>query len=1166
MSFVHLHLHTQFSFLEGAIKIEELVAKASEFQMRACAITDHGNLCGAIKFYQTLKKQAIKAIIGQGFLLKDKDAACCNLICLNKLGYQNLIKLSTLSYTEGKKLQTPYLKTEWLEKYNEGLFLLLGEPDSNLAKAALSQNFSEALQTIQKYQQIFGSRLYLEISDSGIESQKDLKFQLQKLSKQANVDLVATNPCFYLTKQDAYPQFILQLMGKQQKLDSNSQQKPVTEELYFKNQTEMEQIFKESIPESLINSIKISDACELNLDNKQFFLPAITATGNTNLEAKIHQKSNEGLKVRLKQLKKLYRWEGATFEKKEQIYLKRLEYELKVITEMGYSGYFLIVSDFVLWAKQNDILVGPGRGSGAGSLTAYSLFITNIDPLGYDLLFERFLNPGRKSMPDIDIDFDTEKRQLVIEYIKNKYGKKNVCQISALGSLQPKAAIKGVARVLNFSYMEAETIANMIPNALDITIEKAIEQNSSLAEMQENGQEKEKELLKIALRLEGLNSNLSTHPAGIIIMDTAIDSKIPLCTAKDSEDIQSQYSMEDAEQQGAVKFDILGLQNLTIIRHSVKKINQQDPNFDLNLISLDKTKIFRTLGQGLTVGVFQMESYGITKLIRKMNPTKFEDLIAIIALYRPGPLGSGMINDYINRKKLKQKIEYPHPLTENILKPTYGVLIYQEQVMRIVQEVAGFSLSDADIFRRAMGKKNLSSLMEQKEKFIEKCNSRNVSTQAAENLFNIIDKFGGYGFNKSHSAAYALISYQTAYLKSYYPKEFYLSMINSELNNSTQIKKILDEIRKQKFKILPPCINRSQMEFTFDGDTLVFGLTAIKGIGKTSFGKTLEKRNPEFKDLLSFCKSLDKINSRVMSSLIKVGAFDCLEKNRKKLFNNLEYFLEIAEYNSREQLQAGSLFEDLPTENIELDSLKLKDSDDWSFEEKLEQQKEVVGFYLGQTPLSFYRQDLIFFHDLTKLRNLELPKTKQDIWIICYVYNLRISINEQNKKKAELQLEDNSASYTFFISADKYSQIQSILDRDSVLLCKLSSPHKNNPTTFFINKVFSLEKIRQKFANLVAINFNTNNLTKAQYTEKLQTIKELIEKQSGNNPVIIKLISADTSIALELSQKITITKILINSLTKIVPIENIVIKYNKSLLQKFLIEQNGRKNNFTGLN
>ena len=825
MNFVPLHLHTHYSLFEGMIQIQPLAKKIKEFGFTACAITDHQNLHGAISFYNELKKENIKSIIGQGFFLQNPNNTLTrfNLLCQNRKGYQNIIKLSTKSYLKGKIGHLPTLRKEWLSEYAEGLFFISGELESDIATALLKDDIEKAKNIVTEYQQIFGNRFFLEVSNPNSTKQKQLKEKLLKLTNDCQIEIIATNPCFYLEPEDSYSHLILRLMGKQQKINEETKKLEV-KDFYLKSLQKIQEEFIEN-PEFLKNTIKIADACELDLENKQFHLPQLENAGSIILD-----KANKGLQERLQKLQILYQWNTEETLKKKNIYQKRLDYELQVITDMGYEGYFLIVADFVNFAKKNEILVGPGRGSAAGSLVAYSLKITNIDPLEYNLLFERFLNPARKSMPDIDIDFESENREKIIEYIKEKYGKKRVAQISTLGRLQAKAVLRGVARVLDYSYTDADNICSMIPPRLGVTLKDAINENPDFSDLTKPDAE-DKELLSIALKLESLNSNLSTHAAGIVIMDTDIEERIPLCSPKEEEEVQIQYTMEDAEKQGAVKFDILGLKNLTIIRDCLIKIRKIKPDFDLEKIRFDDISTYQLLALGLTKGVFQLESDGIVRLIRKMKPTNFEDIIALIALYRPGPLGSGMVDDYINRKNLLQKTEYIHPRTVDILSSTYGVMVYQEQIIRIVQEVAGYSPKDADIFRRAMGKKDQFAMDQQRAEFIKKCQENKISEQEATEIFSNIDKFAGYGFNKSHSAAYAIISYQTAYLKRHYSKEFYLCLLNNEIGNQIQIKIILEELNKTKIKLLLPSINHSYPKFTLEGNSIRYGFTAIKGIG-----------------------------------------------------------------------------------------------------------------------------------------------------------------------------------------------------------------------------------------------------------------------------------------------------------------------------------------------
>lgn len=1151
MSFAPLHLHTQYSLFESTIRIENkdqpvLAKHLKELQFSACAITDHNNLHGIVSFYNSLKKEGIKPIIGQGFLLQTEQRSITklNLLCMNKEGYQNLIKLSSLSYLEGRKNQQPTIHKEWLAKYHEGLFLLSGELESDIAQNVLF-DFSQAKKIALTYQQIFGNRFFLEISKTGFAMQSQVNQGIERLASECNISLVATNPCFYFEPSDSFAQLILQCMGKQKTIQQQS--KAETTELYLKSAEQMLADFPES---TVVNSIKIAQECELDLENKNFYLPQISKENGT-----IREKAQSGLNTRLKKLQIFHQWDNEEFFGKKTIYQERLDYELEVIIEMGFEGYFLIVSDFVVWAKQKGILVGPGRGSGAGSLVAYSLQITNIDPLKYDLLFERFLNRGRKSMPDIDIDFESENRDLVIEYLKEKYGTGRVAQISTLGSLQTKAVIKGVARVLEIAYSDADIICNMIPNKLGITLEEAMQENSDFADLLHSEQQKEKQLIEISLQLEGLQSNLSTHAAGIVIMDTDIINRIPLCKAKDSEEVQIQYTMGDAEKQGAVKFDILGLKNLTIIRDCLQEIQKYKPEFDLEKIPFDDSATYRLMSIGLTKGIFQMESEGMTRLIRKMRPNNFEDIIALIALYRPGPLGSGMVENYVNRKNLKQEIEYIHSSTKDILSPTYGVMVYQEQIIRIVQEVAGFSLTDADIFRRAMGKKDMQVMKEQQSVFIQKCVEKGLTAQEATDIFDNIDKFGGYGFNKSHSAAYAMISYQTAYLKCHYTREFYMCLLNNEINNQSQIKAILEELKKTTIKVLLPDINKSEAKFSLEEGGIRYGLLAIKGIGFENIDKLLKIRGEGFAGLTSFSKSLtSRTNSRVLKALICSGSLDNLHSHRKQIFENLNLLEEVSHYNEtiRESEQL-SFFSDQDTKEPSLD---LKNTDSWRFAELLLKEKEVLGTYLSINPLRFYRQELHSCKFLLEMK--QLFTTKLNIfWFAGYIETIFIRMSDTtSRKKAEILLEDKTGKEKFYLSEKKYEAWQNFLNQDEVVFCQLKKSTNLKFGGYYIQTIVPLSNIRQKYAREMRLLFTKEILLpeKNQQQKIWQAIQRLLVQHKGITSVKI-VFSFKKKYRIQLAEKILITPQLVNALTRFLPIENIFFLYTAEITEELLEQE-----------
>ncbi len=838
--FTHLHLHTQYSLLEGAIRIKDLAAALKEKGYESCAITDHGNMFGAIEFYHTMKAANLKPIIGVGASVAEEEEtqlelnnygrkkfspSQIQLLCLNRMGYQNLSFMLSLSYTEGKVNGTPCINYQLLEKYNEGLIALSGGMNSQINRLISNGRIDEARQTAIWYKDHFTDRYYIELQNTGLPDQKSLNEQLIMIGDELDIPVAGTNDCFYLSKEEAEAQYILWLMGLQLRVTDEGIPQMQGNQRYLKSPDEMLSAFAELPLIALDNASKIAEQCDLSLENNKIFLPQISTKENETLDLKLRNESTAGLENRLKKLFKLYTPE-CSFEEFRKQYDERLNFELEVIIQMEFPGYFLIVSEFIKWSKENGISVGPGRGSGAGSLVAYALLITDIDPLRYGLLFERFLNPYRVSLPDFDIDFDVDGRDKVIEHVRQIYGEKNVCQISTFGSLKAKAVVRGVARVLDFPYSQADKIAKLIPNDLNITLDDALGKVTELSSLAEEGSDNEKKLITFSRQLEDLNTHLGTHAAGVIIMDKDIRDVMPVCTGKDGT-LQSMYPMKYAEDQGAVKFDFLGLQNLSTIDNTVDLIKKSRPdsaNIDITSIKMDDRLTFDLLCSGNTVGVFQLESSGMKRLVASMQPSSFEDIVAILALYRPGPLGSGMVEDYVQCKHGRKKVVYPHPLMEDILRETYGVLVYQEQIIQCVQILAEFSLGQADLLRRAIGKKSPDILAEQRTKFVEGCvknlnfvnlcPQRSTPEEKANEIFDTINYFSGYGFNKSHSVAYGLISYQTAFLKAHYPVQLMAALFNGSINNQDNIINYINECKTMGIKVLPPDVNHSTKHFT----------------------------------------------------------------------------------------------------------------------------------------------------------------------------------------------------------------------------------------------------------------------------------------------------------------------------------------------------------------
>jgi len=867
--FTHLHLHTQYSLLEGAIRIKDLIPALKNKGFESCAITDHGNMFGAIEFYKAMKDSKLKPIIGLGaFVLEDESRRIQNfdvrkynyqrhiqLICLNKTGYHNLNYLVSLSYTQGKLGGIPFISKDMLEKYHEGLVVLSGGMQSEINMNFKDGKDEDARQIAIWYRDLFQSRYYIEIQNTGITEQEIINQQLIKLGKELEIPLVGTNNCFYLTPEEAESQHILRLMGLQLKLTDEGMPLQSGDQCFLKSFNEMHSAFEDLPMTCLENTIKIANECDLSLENNKIFLPQIYTNADETVESKLRSEAKEGLEKRITKLYEIYD-NGVAFEEFKKPYLERLSFELDVIIQMEFPGYFLIVSEFIKWAKDNGVSVGPGRGSGAGSLVAYALLITDIDPLRYGLLFERFLNPYRVSLPDFDIDFDVEGREKVIKHVREKYGEKNVCQISTFGSLKAKAVVRGVARVLNFPYAEADKIAKLIPNDLNITIDKALEKEPELNFIAKEGTENERRLIKFSMQLEDLNTHLGTHAAGVIIMNQDIREVMPVCTGKEG-NLQSMYPMKYAEDQGAVKFDFLGLQNLSTIDNTIDLIVESRKELlklDVSRIPMDDNFTFDLLRKADTVGVFQLESSGMKRLVSSMQPTSFEDIVAILALYRPGPLGSGMVEDYVQCKHNKKRVIYPHPLMEDILKETYGVMVYQEQIIKSVQVLAGFSLGEADLLRRAIGKKNPEVLEEQRLQFVEGCLKNNLFFEQcpkdsnpkdkANEIFDTINYFSGYGFNKSHSVAYGLISYQTAYLKAHYPVQLMAALFNGSINNQDNIISYISECKAMGIKVLPPDVNHSSKTFTVIPKEFV-----VTSITLNHFDRDFSTEKPQLKIL-----------------------------------------------------------------------------------------------------------------------------------------------------------------------------------------------------------------------------------------------------------------------------------------------------------------------------
>ena len=889
LDFVHLHVHSEYSLVDGIIRVNELVDHSVSLGYHSVALTDLTNLFGLIEFYRTARKKGIKPIVGSEInIAKDKDsiAAPLVLLAMNKQGYINLTKLVSKAYVEGQVNGNPIVLFSWLEEYADGLMALSGGMEGHIGNSILAGNEQLSESRIEFFKKIFKDNFFIEIQRTGKVNEKEYNDSVLQIASRKEIPVVATNNVRFLNAVDpnispsdfeAHEARVCIQRGDI--LDDPRRPKNYTEEQFFRSKEEMIELFSD-IPEALTNTVRIAEKCNIDLELGKFYLPDFEVPDEFSREDFLRKISKEGLLNRIQDIKN----STDSYSLEESTYIERLNYELDMICKLDFAGYFLIVADFVNWAQKNDIPVGPGRGSGAGSIVAYALGITAIDPIRYDLLFERFLNPERVSNPDFDIDFCIEGRDKVLEYVTNKYGKDSVAQISTRGTMAARAVLRDVVRVLGKPYGFGDRLAKAIPDVLGISLEEAYQEKQFKETIEES--DESKEVFDMALKLEGLSRSVGTHAAGVVIAPTALTDFTPLFLDSDKGTVASQFDMSDVESAGLVKFDFLGLKTLTIIDQSVRRINEKAANkeneINIEGLSLKDEATFKLLQRGETTGIFQLESRGMRDYLKQLVPNDFEDIVSMNALYRPGALGMNMVDSYINRKHGKEEVTYGHDAVKKILGTTYGVIVYQEQVMQIAQELSGFTLGQADILRRAMGKKKKEEMESLRSTFVDGAVNKDVNKNYAANLFDQIEQFAGYGFNRSHSVGYALIAYQTAWLKAHFPSEFMASVMSCDLGNTDSIQIFVDDCRSIGLNILKPDINKSSYRFEdVNESTILYGLGAIKGIGESLVDKIVEEREiEEYKDLLDFCLRVgfNRVNKRILTALIGSGAMDCLGK------------------------------------------------------------------------------------------------------------------------------------------------------------------------------------------------------------------------------------------------------------------------------------------------
>lgn len=1028
-NFVHLHVHTEFSLLDGAARISKLAARAKELGMEALAITDHGVMYGVIDFFKACRSNGIKPVIGCEVYVAqesrfqkrpqvDDNQYHLVLLAENYTGYQNIIKLVSRAFTEGFYYK-PRVDKELLAEHHAGVIALSACLAGEIPQLIMEGRMEEASRQAREYNQIFGKgNYYLELQDHGIREQKEVNQHLIMLGKQLNIPLVATNDLHYLERNQAEIHDILLCIQTGKTLADTERMRFQTNEFYLKSPAEMHQLFGH-VPEALSNTVEIARRCNVEFTFGQLHLPNYTVPAGHTVDTYLEQLCNEGIKTRYSVLT-------------EEIG-QRLHYELSIIKQMGYSGYFLIVWDMIHFARSRGIYVGPGRGSAAGSLVAYALGITDIDPLQYDLLFERFLNPERVTMPDIDTDFCFERRGEVIEYLTNKYGSDHVAQIITFGTMAAKAAIRDAGRAMNIPLAEVDKIAKLVPNELGITLERAVETSPELKELCSK-EERFDKLIQVAQAIEGMPRHASTHAAGVVIAKEELVNYLPIQKANEGGAV-TQFPMQTVEEIGLLKMDVLGLRTLTVIGKALEIIqHNKGQELVLQNLLLDDKATYELLGKGESSGVFQLESPGMKAILKNLRPERFEDIIALVALYRPGPLGSGMVEDFIARKHGEIPVTYIHPKLEPILQDTYGVILYQEQVMRIASDLAGFTLGQADLLRRAMGKKKPEIIAAQRQNFLKGALENGVDEKVAGEIFDLMAYFAGYGFNKSHSAAYALLAYQTAYLKAHFPVEYMSALLTSVMGNPDKITSYIAECRRMGIEVLPPDVNESMIDFTAFHDKIRFGLAAVKNVGTGAINAILEaKKESPFRSLHDFCQRVDlrQVNKRVLDSLIRCGAFHSVSPYRARLLHELDQAMELGQRVQEDRRQGQiALFGGNVQQGQEAPlTAKLQD---YSKRDILAMEKEFLGFYISGHPLDEY-EELLQVLVRQQVNELEEVPDGTMVKLGGIITNLKRTVTKRGETMAYFSLEDTAGSVEVLVFPKNYLRLMALLEPDQVI-------------------------------------------------------------------------------------------------------------------------------------
>lgn len=1149
MPFIHLHVHSEYSLVDGLVRINELVDNAYELNMPAVALTDHSNLYAMVKFYSKAMAKGIKPIIGSEVWVDNdihpEQPMRLLLLCQNEQGYGNLTRLISKAHIQGKSHGQAIIQKSWLTKNaSDGLIAIAVMHDSDICQALLQANDDLAETLVEYWTGIFPNRFYCEIARLGKPNELMLIQGLVKLSESKSCPLVATNNVRFLKNEDFEAHEARVCIHEGAKLSDKNRSKHYTDQQYLKSTSEMKALFAD-IPESIENAYEIAKRCNLNLTLGKVFLPDFPVPAGKTIETFLVDVAKEGLEKRLEQL-------GADIRGEEHDYHHRLAIELEVINKMGFAGYFLIVADFIRWAKENDIPVGPGRGSGAGSLVAYALSITDLDPIKYDLLFERFLNPERVSMPDFDIDFCMDGRDRVIEYVAKRYGRESVSQIITYGTMAAKAVIRDVGRVLGHPYGFVDKLAKLIPMELGITLTKALKDEEALKARYDEDDDV-KALLDLAMKLEGITRNVGKHAGGVVIAPSKLTDFTPLYCEDNDSGIVTQFDKNDVESIGLVKFDFLGLRTLTIIDWAVKTENEkrqtegQDP-VDIASISLKDPKTFELLCQCNTTAVFQLESRGMKDLIRRLQPDSFEDIVALVALFRPGPLQSGMVDDFINRKLGKASIEYPHPDLESILKPTYGIILYQEQVMQIAQVLAKYTLGAADLLRRAMGKKKPEEMAKQREIFTKGAVERGVKKETATYIFDLMEKFAGYGFNKSHSAAYAMVTYQTAWLKTHCPASFMAAVLSSDMAHTDKVVILIEDARKQKLSVLSPDINAGYFRFSVNADNdILYGLGAIKGVGEAAIESIVRAREEQgqYKDIYDLCARIDlkKASRRVLEALIKAGALDKLGSHRAFLMANLEPAIAAAEQWHKNAKEGQN---DLFGSSIKADDLleqpKVANIAPWKADQRLQGEKDTLGLYLTGHPIDEYQKELRAIGQVPIVALSPQPKKSQ--WLAGFIINIRTLQTKRGDRMAFVTLDDKTGRQEVAIFSDLYREKKDSLQKDQLILVEAEISHDDYSGGLRARSksILTLDEARNTRAQNLNVKVDAKKISQ-QFTDELKAA--ISHHLQGECPVQIEYRKNNIQAKLHFGEHwlIAPNTVLLEKLSEISGVESVEVSY-----------------------